>query len=229
MEINSLVKRLFLAQIVVLMSCQQSTESNHYQSGDILFRGHLSSSLSQAIDAVTQTGKEHHYTHMGLVEVVSDTVWVLHAAPGKGVCKELLEDFCLNDSDSVVVGHYRVQDIPNQSVSNALAFANKQLGQPYNYSYILEDEGFYCSEFVYEAFVSDSLFKLNPMTFIDPQTGDFHQGWIKHYHELGIAVPEGEPGCNPNGMAANQRLEFLGMVLRRQREDKQQIINSTSQ
>ncbi|MBR8537729.1 hypothetical protein KDU71_19315 [Carboxylicivirga sediminis] len=202
------------------MSCQPAIENNHYQSGDILFRGYLNSTLSQAIDAVTQTGKEHHYTHMGLVEVDRDTVWVLHAAPGKGVCKELLEDFCLSDSDSVVVGHYRVKGLNTESVDTALAFANKQLGQPYNYSYILEDEGFYCSEFVYEAFAFDSLFKLNPMTFIDPQTGDFHRGWIKHYNELGIAVPEGEIGCNPNGMAANQRLEFLGMVKQGQRDDK---------
>lgn len=212
MEINSWVKWLFLAQIAVLMSCQQPIKNKYYQSGDILFRGHLSSSLSQAIDAVTQTRDNHHYTHMGLVEVAGDTVWVLHAAPGKGVCKELLEEFCLDGKDSIVVGHYRVLDIPDQSVNDALAFANKQLGLPYNYSYILADEGFYCSELVYQAYAPDSLFTLNPMTFIDPQTGDFHQGWIKHYQELGIAIPEGQPGCNPNGMAANERLIFLGFI-----------------
>ncbi len=194
------------------MSCSQQSTNDQYQSGDILFRGHISSSLSQAIDAVTQTGKEHHYTHMGLVEVTNDTIWVLHAAPEKGVCRELLDTFCLAGEDSIVVGHYRVKNLDEKQVVGALNFANSQLGQAYNYSYIMEDEGYYCSESVYEAFVTDSVFALNLMTFVDPESGAFHPGWIKHYEELGIDIPEGQPGCNPNGMAANERLEFLGYV-----------------
>ncbi|WP_439183777.1 YiiX/YebB-like N1pC/P60 family cysteine hydrolase [Carboxylicivirga taeanensis] len=194
------------------MSCQQPGRHPIYQSGDVLFRGYQNGSLSQAIDAVTQTDHNHHYTHMGLVEVADDTVWVWHAAPDKGVCKELLVEFCLEETDSVVVGHYRIKGLTAESITQALVFANQQWGQPYNYSYILEDEGFYCSEFVYEAFASDSVFTLNPMTFVDPQTGDFHQGWKHHYQELGVAIPEGEPGCNPNGMAASERLEFIGFI-----------------
>lgn len=209
---NRMIKMFVLVVLTVFMSCNNKEQNNHFKSGDILFRGRLNSSLSQAIDAVTQTGNDHHYTHMGVVEVKNDTIWVLHAAPVKGVCKELLSEFCQNDNDSIVIGHYRIKDISAESIESALLIANKELGQTYNFSYILEDEGYYCSEYIYEIFARDSVFQLNPMTFIDPESGTFHSGWVKHYRDLGIDIPEGQPGCNPNGMATSDRLYFLGFV-----------------
>lgn len=209
---NRMIIVLVLVILSFSMSCNYKPSDSGFKSGDILFRGRLNSSLSQAIDAVTQTSQEHHYTHMGVVAVEKDTIWVLHATPVKGVCKELLADFCLNGDDSTVVGHYRIKDLGDAHFEKALSKAHKQLGQSYNFSYIMEDEGYYCSEYIYEIFAEDSVFQLEPMTFIDPQSGEFHEGWIKHYSDLGIEIPEGRPGCNPNGMAANERLEFLGRV-----------------
>jgi len=198
--------------LVVLMSCIQKKERHQLRTGDILFRGRQSSELSQAIDEVTQTGNDQHYTHMGIVELYNDTIWVIHATPVKGVCKETLTQFCLSGQDSTLIGHYRINGIEEELITSAIDKAYSTLGQPYNYSYILEDEGYYCSEFVYELFVSDSVFKLEPMTFIDPSSRNFHQGWVKHYKSLGIDIPEGQLGCNPNGMAASDQLEFLGFI-----------------
>jgi len=50
------------------------------------------------------------------------------------------------------------------------------------------------------------------MTFKDIETNDFHPGWIEHYDKLGIEIPEGLPGCNPNGMAASENLILLGEI-----------------
>ena len=47
------------------------------------------------------------------------------------------------------------------------------------------------------------------MTFKDPLTGLFHDGWIEHYKNLGIEIPEGQPGCNPNDMSKNKKLKFI--------------------
>jgi hypothetical protein len=85
------------------------------------------------------------------------------------------------------------------------------LGLPYNFSYVLSDSSHYCSEFIYSAFENDRVFKLNPMTFKDPATGGYYPGWVDYYAKLGVAIPEGEPGCNPNGMAASAKLECLGV------------------
>jgi hypothetical protein len=49
------------------------------------------------------------------------------------------------------------------------------------------------------------------MTFKDPATGGYYPGWVDYYAKLGVAIPEGEPGCNPNGMAASAKLECLGV------------------
>ena len=37
----------------------------------------------------------------------------------------------------------------------------------------------------------------------------FYEGWIIHYNQLGIDIPEGLPGCNPNGMSASDNLVFV--------------------
>ena len=199
--------------LLMLMSCNEQDKPLDLQTGDILFRGRQSSELSKAIDDVTQTGQAHHYTHMGIVEFSNDTLWVLHAAPQKGVCKELLEQFCGWDDETVKVGHYRLKNRNKAQIHRAINRGHAELGQPYNYTYIMEDEGYYCSEFIYELFAPDSVFQLDSMTFIDPQSGQFHPGWVKHYRKLGIAIPEGKLGCNPNGMAASDNLIFLGYLV----------------
>jgi len=209
----NLKKNVFVVLVLsLLMSCNQPNNKQGLQSGDILFRGQQANGLSQAIDAVTQTEQAHHYTHMGIVELENDTVWVIHAAPEKGVCKETLAQFCLPAQDSALVGHYRIKNLPSTLLTSAISMANAKLNAPYNYTYIIEDEGYYCSEFVYELFVQDSIFQLEPMTFIDPASGEFHPGWIKHYNGLEIDIPEGQLGCNPNGMAASDKLKFIAYI-----------------
>nr|WP_319401972.1 YiiX/YebB-like N1pC/P60 family cysteine hydrolase [uncultured Carboxylicivirga sp.] len=204
------MRTLTVLMIVVLAACQPEAE---IKSGDILFRGKSEGSLSSAIDEVTQTYPNFHFTHMGVVQVKNGEVMVWHATPDKGVVCEALQAFSSeNGEDSVVIGHFRIKNISEQSIESALKLAKQYKGQPYDYTYIMESRGFYCSEFVYALFEKDSVFTLDPMTFKNPKTGAFHQGWIDHYQKMGIEIPEGKPGCNPNGMAASDKLEFLGYL-----------------
>ena len=201
---------IFFLMTILLTACQTQTE---FKNGDILFRGKSYGSLSSAIDEVTQTGHDFHFTHMGVIELKDGKVMVWHAAPEKGVVCESLEEFrSENGKDSVVIGHFRIKAISLRSINDALKLANKYKGQPYDYTYIMESKGFYCSEFVYTIFESDSIFTLDPMTFKNPETGEYHQGWIDHYQKMRIDIPEGKPGCNPNGMASSEKLEFLGYL-----------------
>ncbi|GLB50354.1 hypothetical protein Y10_27220 [Neptunitalea sp. Y10] len=186
------------------------------KTGDILFRESSTSSLSEAIDNVTQTGKETHYSHMGIAEVVGDSIYVLHAAPECGSARVPLEEFMHPKEDSIKlyrrVTAYRLKQPYQKFIPSAIEKAKTMMGKPYNYSYVMNDSSYYCSDFVYRSFQKDSIFKLNPMTFKNPKTGEFHQGWIDFYQELGIPIPEGKPGCNPNGMAANDKLVLLGVL-----------------
>ena len=183
------------------------------QTGDLLFCSPTSGELSKAIDQATQTGQGTHFDHIAIVDIKNDTVYVLHAAPKKGVCRETIGKFFFSYKEKVIVSIYRLNDQFLKAVPPAIKKAYTLLGQPYNYNYIIKDPGLYCSEYIYEIFAADSIFTLNAMTFKDPKTGQFLAGWVDHYRKLGIPIPEGEPGCNPNGMAASDKLEMTGEVI----------------
>ncbi len=182
------------------------------RTGDLLFCSADSGKLSKAIDQSTQTGMETHFDHVGIVEVKQDTIWVLHAAPKKGVCIEQIGQFLSSGKSPGQAIAYRLKMNYQKAICAAIQKAHGFLGQSYNFTYRLNDPGHYCSEYIYEIFAADSVFTLNPMTFKDPKTGQFLPGWIDHYRKLELAVPEGEPGCNPNGLAASDKLEIIGVV-----------------
>ncbi len=182
------------------------------RQGDLIFCGATATPLSQAIDQSTQTSNQTHFDHVGIVEITGDSSWIIHAAPKKGVCRETLSSFINGDSNHSELVVYRLRNVTAQRLTLALSEARNQLGAPYKYSYRLKDPGFYCSEFIYFIFKSDSVFLLKPMSFKDSATGTFLQTWVLHYQKLGIDIPEGELGCNPNGLANSSNLERIGIL-----------------
>jgi len=182
------------------------------QSGDILFREKSSENISEAIDKVTQTSGATHFSHVGLVEVTDTGIVVLHAYPEGGTCIVSLSEFLHPKGDSVRVIAYRLKEDWQKAIPAAIRKAHSMLGKPYNFSYVLSDTVHYCSEFIYLAFANDSVFNLEPMTFKDPKTGNFPATWVEYYQKMGIEIPEGKPGCNPNGLAASVKLEKLGEI-----------------
>jgi cell wall-associated NlpC family hydrolase len=183
------------------------------KSGDLLFTGvkkdKTASDFSDAINRVTQTSRQTNYTHVGIVEKNGDEIWVIHAAPEKGVCRESLHDFFRTDNRDVITV-YRLKAKYRDLIPDALKRAAQYIGQPYDFGYVLNDTSQYCSGLIFRIFNDAELFTLNPMTFKNPETGDFLPFWIEHYKQLNRDIPENIPGCNPNGMAINEALEYLG-------------------
>jgi len=204
------LKLIFLLLLLtVFFACTKPSPKLKLQTGDILFREKSSENISEAIDQVTQTSGATHFSHVGMVEVSDTGVVVLHAFPEGGTCLVSLNEFLHPKGDSVTVIAYRLKDEWQKAIPEAIQKAHSMLGKPYNFSYVMSDTTYYCSEFVYLAFASDSVFTLEPMTFKDPATGSFPQTWIEYYQKMGIEIPEGKPGCNPNGLAASGKLEKL--------------------
>jgi hypothetical protein len=204
--------RLLFLFIAGFFSCTHPGAQIKLQTGDILFREKSSENISTAIDQVTQTSGATHFSHVGLAEVTDTGIVVLHASPEGGTCIVSLEEFLHPKGDSVSVIAYRLKNEWQKAIPAAIRKAHSMLGKPYNFSYILSDTTHYCSEFIYLAFASDSVFKLEPMTFKDPKTGTFPQTWTEYYQKMGIEIPEGKPGCNPNGLAASKKLARLGKI-----------------
>jgi hypothetical protein len=207
-----LKQSIFLLFLAGLFACTPPAPTVQLQSGDILFAETTSGKVSEAIDRVTQTSGETHFSHVGLVEVSDAGIVVLHAYPEGGTCIVSLNEFLHPKGDSVKVVAYRLKSEWQKAVPAAIEKAHSMLGKPYNFSYILSDTAHYCSEFVYLAFAADSVFTLEPMTFKDPATGSFPPAWVEYYQKMGLEIPEGLPGCNPNGLAASGKLERIGKI-----------------
>lgn len=206
---------LQMTALLFMMSYCNKPGAIQLKSGDLLFTGPDiiadSGKLSHAIDEVTRTGLKTNYSHVGIVEVDDYGIWVIHAEPQRGVNRESLDSFLRTDDQGAVFA-YRLKHEYHEIITEALQRAHHYIGQPYDFTYLLGDSSQYCSGLIYKLFEPFNIFELNPMTFIDPETGAFHPYWLDYFDELGIEIPEGYLGCNPNGMAASEVLEFLGKI-----------------
>ncbi|HCN48608.1 MAG TPA: hypothetical protein DIT10_05870 [Chryseobacterium sp.] len=208
---NSLVGILSLF-ILLLTGCA-SSQTSSLKNGDLLFVTAKETGLSGAINNVTQKQKIASFDHIGILEKEGNRMFVLHAAPKGGSQKQTLKDFIKDqETDGQKVMVYRLKPEYQKAIPGALEKANSMLGKPYNFNYILDEKSYYCSDFIERAFREDHIFKLEPMTFIDPKTGMTNTFWEEFYKKKNLKVPEGEPGCNPNGLAGSDKLDRIGAL-----------------
>lgn len=196
--------------LAMLQYCAPSSVEKSVKNGDLLFVTAKESGLSGAINNVTQKQKTASFDHIGIVEKVQHQFFVLHAAPKGGSQKQPLADFMKDqaaDGQRVVV--YRLKPQYRNTIPSAIQKAESMIGKPYNFNYILDENSYYCSDFIERAFRKDQIFKLEPMSFKDPKTGTTNTFWEEFYRKKNLKVPEGEPGCNPNGLAGSDKLERI--------------------
>lgn len=204
-----------MSALLYILSCCNNPGSVKLKSGDLLFTGPDTCSktgkLSKAIDEVTREGLNTNFSHVGIVEVDDYGVWVIHAEPRRGVNRETLDSFLETDNQGAVIA-YRFKPDFQEIIGDAMIRAQSYIGQPYDFTYLMGDSCQYCSGLIYRIFEPYNVFELRPMTFIDSETGAFHPYWVDYFDKLGIEIPEGYLGCNPNGMAASDAIELLGVV-----------------
>lgn len=200
---------LLIVSCFLLFGCKATLYSD-LQNGDLLFVTAKESGLSGAINNVTQKQKNASFDHIGILEKGKEGTFVLHAAPKGGSQKQNVNDFLkdqANDGQRVVV--YRLKPEYQKTIPEAIQKAESMLGKPYNFNYILDENSYYCSDYIERAFRKENIFKLEPMTFIDPKTGKINNFWEEFYQKKNLKVPEGELGCNPNGLASSEKLNRI--------------------
>lgn len=176
--------------------------------GDLLFIRTSSEILSKTISESTRANSRNDvnppsYTHVALVEVHENSFWVMHAIPEKGCIRQSLTSF-LDERDTMIDLYRLKQAIPFYKV---IQRAQNLLGAPYNHSFRQEDEGYYCSEFIFEAFRFTNIFQLSPMEFGPGYT--ILPDWTIYYHKLGLEVPNRKPGTSPNSLIRQNKLSFI--------------------
>jgi hypothetical protein len=87
------------------------------------------------------------------------------------------------------------------------------VGDGYDDAFLYDNGKYYCSELIHDAFKyankGHSFFGLPPMSFTDPETGKLFPAWEDYYSALGIAIPEGLPGCSPGSMIGHPALQVI--------------------
>jgi len=207
---RSLLKFISLFAIFLFVLNCKNSQTSGLKNGDLLFVTAKESGLSGAINNVTQKQKNASFDHIGILQKDKTGTFVLHAAPKGGSQKQNLSEFLkdqANDGQKVVV--YRLKPEFQKTIPDAIVKANSMLGKPYNFNYILDENSYYCSDYIERSFRINHIFKLEPMTFVDPKTGKTNAFWEEFYAEKNLKVPEGGPGCNPNGLAASDKIQRI--------------------
>ena len=218
------MKKLYFIFFICFTSCNSSDNNDfQLQIGDILFQDLDSSPLCDAIEIVTPGYNNNNFSHIGVIVelgdpncinpnyIYEDNIRVLEAIPNK-VTTTKLDSFLNRSIDSnekpkVIVG--RLKKRYQYSILDAVKFLKNKIGTEYDDYFIKDNNKYYCSELIYEAFEKDSVFRLYPMTFIDPITNNTMNLWQEYYSKLETKIPEGEPGINPGIMSISENIKIV--------------------
>ena len=195
---------------LILSSCLP-IQKFELQEGDLLFQDLDSSPLCDAIELVTPGYKDANFSHIGLLVLDNDTLKVLEAIPPKVVLTEMKSFFNRSydkeGRSKIIVG--RLKDEFQHTIKDAIIYAKRKIEMKYDEVFLMNNNSYYCSELIFEAFEKDSIFKLKPMTFLHPETNDTLTVWKNYYSELGIKIPQNEPGINPGIMSLSEKIEMI--------------------
>ncbi|MDR3236086.1 MAG: hypothetical protein LBT48_05080 [Prevotellaceae bacterium] len=206
------MRYIILIFILLLKNISSFAGDFRWQTGDLLFQMGAPSGISDAVAQVT-TGKDRDYTHVGIVVVENDSVFVLEAAIPY-VCKTPLAVYlsrsAMHDGRPVAAAA-RLKPPYRHAIPQAITRARQCIGKPYDYVYDAHNDAYYCSELVHVSFLDEAgnpLFKSVNMTFRDPD-GNFPAYWIAHFKTHEADIPEGREGTNPGDMSKSERLDFV--------------------
>ena len=206
------MKRFLFLILLFQFSCFVQAQKIQLQTGDLLFQKMNCGELCEAIHAVTKGYQGNDFSHLGLVLIEDDSVFILEAA-GNAVRKVTLEEFSKNTTTTMFIG--RVKKKYEKLIPQVISFSKEQLGIPYDDDYLYDNGKYYCSELIYDAFLNaygKPFFELQPMTFKQPETNVFFPVWIAYYNDLKIEIPEGKPGCNPGGISTSKKIKIIGKL-----------------
>lgn len=213
MQIN--YKQLvYLSLLLYFLNACSSEVSYTPQNGDILFQDLDCGPLCDAIESVTQSYANYHFSHMGLVYHRKDDSLFVIEAIGEKVTLTPFNQFIsrsMNENNKPKVIAMRSTLQPTL-INKAVELALNEVGAPYDDYFMPDNNKWYCSELIAFGFNTAAhkiIFTNSPMTYKAAGTDTIHPAWKAYFQELETNVPEGLPGCNPGAMS---RSEYLKLV-----------------
>lgn len=217
--------------LIIFSSCVAEKEKEfQLQVGDFLFQDLDSSPLCEAIESVTPGYNNGNFSHIGIIIKGGDPILqnidskfeekyfynlqqdyrVLEAIPAE-VTTTRIDSFLNNSLDSlsnpkVIVGRLKVEY--RYLIKDAIRFLNGKIGVKYDDEFLLNNEKYYCSELIYEAFKKEDIFELAPMNFMNKEN-KIMPIWQNYYDKLNMKVPQGELGINPGLMSISNKIDII--------------------
>ncbi len=202
------MKKYYYLLFISILSCNTNFQ---LEEGDLLFQDLDSSPLCDAIELVTPGYKGANFSHIGLVVFDNGKLKVLEAIPPKVILTEidnfLNRSFDKDGNSKVIVA--RLENHYKSSIPAAINFTKERLGVRYDDVFLIDNNSYYCSELIYEAFEKDSIFRLQPMTFLHPETKDTLSIWKEYYSDLKVEIPQNKLGINPGIMSLSDKIEIV--------------------
>lgn len=208
-------KNKLLMIVVVLFTMSTSIDAQKIQysalkPGDIIFQNLDCGPTCDAIEAVTTSYKKMSFSHIGLIVKQNDSLKVIEAI-GNRVQYTDLYKFMSRTKNAHAIARPKANK--KFDLDKALNFANAQIGVPYDDEFIYNNNKYYCSELIYDAFMNGNnnkpFFVLEPMTFKPLGSDTYFKVWIDYYAKLQMLVPEGELGINPGGISRSKKIKYL--------------------
>ena len=193
-----------LTLTLALAACH--SPAKRLRTGDLLFVGTSEEAGSMDDAIVASTG---NLTHVAIIQVdQAGMPWVIDATPKRGVSRYPLDSLVQANSGAAFLVK-RLKDTTGVSrfVENAL----RLIGNPYDLTFLPDNDAFYCSELVRDAYRRPDgsyLFDAAPMNFLSSD-GFLPPYWKELFERLDMPVPQGLPGTNPQDMSQSPLLRDI--------------------
>ena len=219
------MKRIALlsAGCLLALATACAPEAETLKTGDLVFVGIPADytldpdSMDSAIADATGDAAGLNLIHTAILDLTDGEPWIIDATIRRGVDRHpldtFLRDFTLRDGSLPVFEIKRLRD--DARAEEVVANARQYLGLPYDSAFLPDNDAFYCTELVYCSYLDpdgNPLFRSEPMNFKNAE-GEFPLYWKQLFDRLGQDIPQGVPGTNPQGMAAETILRSVDVPL----------------
>ena len=215
-------RTLLLLSVLLTAICCSQKQEGRLRSGDLIFVGLPldydagAGSMDQAIASATGQDGALNLIHVAIAEVRADSVWIIDATIAHGVDRHpldtFLKDFTLRDGSYPAFLVKRVRGVDaDAAVERAKTFC----GRAYDVRFLPDNQDLYCSELVQKSYLDahgQPVFESEPMNFRAPD-GTMPPYWEWLFSQLGMEVPQGLPGTNPQRMSESPVLQEVNVSL----------------
>lgn len=216
------MKRSIFLFIVLLLALGCRPKAERLRNGDLIFVGIPMDyvlepdSMDAAITASSGKDEPLNLIHVAIAEVRADSVWIIDATIAHGLDRHPLDtfltDFTLRDGS---YPEFIVKRIKGVDADAAVERAKTYCGRAYDVRFLPDNDDLYCSELVQLSYLDaagNQVFPSVPMNWLAPD-GTMPPYWESLFGLLGMEVPQGLPGTNPQQMSESDLLEEVPVKL----------------